>query len=126
MLLSSRLKATQDRPEIKVVKEYGNLLLVKCYAGLINQVFMNILANAIDAIEESFVNKDAIHSVFIRERRKGKGQSRIITEVTPDEKNVLIQIADNGIGMSENVKPKIFDQFFTTKSVGKGTGLGLA
>jgi len=126
MLMSSRLKATQDRPEIEVVKKYGDLLLVECYAGLINQVFINILANAIDAIEESFVNKNAIDSVFTRQRTEGKGQIRIITEVTPDEKNVLIRIADNGIGMSEDVKQKIFDQFFTTKSVGKGTGLGLA
>ncbi|MGI2908446.1 sensor histidine kinase [Tolypothrix sp. VBCCA 56010] len=111
MILSSRLKQTQKHPEIEVVKEYANLPLVECYAGLINQVFMNILANAIDAIQ-SFV--------------KEKGQIRITTEVTADEKSVLIRIADNGVGISEDVKQKIFDQFFTTKPVGNGTGLGLA
>lgn len=97
MLLGSRLKATQKRPEIEVVKEYGNLPLVECYAGQINQVFMNILANAIDAIEEPFANNDL--SLV-----KDKGQIRIATVVTPEKKNVLIRIADNGIGMSENVK----------------------
>ncbi|NEU75036.1 response regulator [Hassallia byssoidea VB512170] len=111
MILSSRLKQTQNYPEIEVVKQYGNLPLVECYAGLINQVFMNILTNAIDAIQ-SFV--------------KEKGQIRITTELTPDEKSVLIRIADNGVGISEDVKQKIFDQFFTTKPVGNGTGLGLA
>jgi two-component system NtrC family sensor kinase len=112
MILSSRLKQTQKYPEIEVVKKYGNLPLVECYAGLINQVFMNILTNAIDAIQESFV--------------KEKGQIRITTELTADEKSVLIRIADNGVGISEDVIQKIFDQFFTTKPVGNGTGLGLA
>ncbi|GAX41118.1 two-component hybrid sensor and regulator [Tolypothrix sp. NIES-4075] len=111
MILGSRLKQTQKHPEIEVVKKYANLPLVECYPGLINQVFMNILANAIDAIQ-SFV--------------KEKGQIRITTEVTADEKSVLIRIADNGVGISEDVKQKIFDQFFTTKPVGNGTGLGLA
>jgi signal transduction histidine kinase len=112
MILGIRLKQAQKYSEIEVVKEYGNLPLVECCAGQINQVFMNILANAIDAIQESFVQK--------------KGQIRITTEVTPDEKSVLIRIADNGVGISEDVIQKIFDQFFTTKSVGNGTGLGLA
>lgn len=111
MILSSRLKQTQKHPEIEVVKKYGNLPLVECFPGQINQVFMNILTNAIDAIQ-SFV--------------KEKGQIRITTELTADEKSVLIRIADNGVGICEDVKQKIFDQFFTTKSVGNGTGLGLA
>jgi len=112
MILGSRLQQTQNHPEIEIVKEYGNLPLVECCAGQINQVFMNILANAIDAIQESFV--------------KEKGQIRITTEVTADEKSVLIRIADNGVGIPEDVRQKIFDQFFTTKPVGNGTGLGLA
>ncbi|MBD2605291.1 hybrid sensor histidine kinase/response regulator [Scytonema hofmannii FACHB-248] len=112
MILGIRLKQAQNYSEIEVVKEYGNLPSVECCAGQINQVFMNILANAIDAIQESFVQK--------------KGQIRITTEVTPDEKSVLIRIADNGVGISGDVIQKIFDQFFTTKSVGNGTGLGLA
>jgi signal transduction histidine kinase len=111
MILSSRLKQTQKHPEIEVVKKYANLPSVECYAGLINQAFMNILTNAIDAIQ-SFV--------------KEKGQIRITTELTADEKSVLIRIADNGVGICEDVKQKIFDQFFTTKPVGNGTGLGLA
>ncbi|MGI8501819.1 MAG: hybrid sensor histidine kinase/response regulator [Hassallia sp.] len=112
MILGSRLQQTQNHPEIEIVKEYGNLPLVKCCAGQINQVFMNILTNAIDAIQESFVNE--------------KGQIKITTELTPDEKSVLIRIVDNGVGISEDVRQKIFDQFFTTKPVGNGTGLGLA
>ncbi len=130
MILSSRLKATPKRPEIEVVKEYGDLLLVECYAGLINQVFMNILTNAIDAIEEGIGNREWGMDVT-RDSQFPIPNSRfpkiwIRTSVTGDQKSVLIRIADNGTGMSEDVKQKIFDQFFTTKSVGKGTGLGLA
>ena len=112
MILGIRLKGTQKHPEIEVVKEYGNLPSVECCAGQINQVFMNILTNAIDAIQESLVQE--------------KGQIRITTELTPDKKSVLIRIADNGVGISQDVIQKIFDQFFTTKPVGNGTGLGLA
>ncbi|MEH2427536.1 MAG: ATP-binding protein [Nostoc sp.] len=111
MILNHRLTATPNQPEIQIVKKYGDLPLVECYAGQLNQVFMNILVNAIDAIEESLV--------------KNEGQIRIHTEFT-DEKQAIIQISDNGIGMSEEVKQRVFDYMFTTKPVGKGIGLGMA
>ncbi|HBB30358.1 MAG TPA: hypothetical protein DDZ80_23575 [Cyanobacteria bacterium UBA8803] len=98
-------------PGIEVVKEYGDLPLVDCYPGQLNQVFMNILCNAIDAIEESLV--------------QGKGKIWIHTEATPTNW-VTVRITDNGLGMSETVRKQIFDPFFTTKPVGQGTGLGLS
>ncbi len=123
MILSSRLQATNHRPAIEVVKEYGELPLVECYAGQINQVFMNLLANAIDAIDEKSQDwektKDTSPQCFIP-------KIRIRTEATDDYTNVVISIFDNGAGMSEDVKNKIFDQFFTTRPIGQGTGLGLA
>lgn len=117
MILNNRLKATPERPGIEVVRKYGELLPIDCYAGQINQVFMNILSNAIDAIEESII--------------KGKINTKhptiwIKTQLNSDDQSVLIMIKDNGIGMSLEVQQKIFDQFFTTKPIGKGTGLGLA
>ncbi|MEH2129016.1 sensor histidine kinase [Nostoc sp.] len=112
MILNHRLTATPNQPEIHILKKYGDLPLVECYAGQLNQVFMNVLVNAIDAVEESFLLKN-------------EGQIRIQTELT-DEKQVIIQISDNGIGMSEEVKQRVFDYMFTTKPVGKGIGLGMA
>ncbi len=116
MLLEHRLKARPNHPEIKVIKEYGNLPLVECYAGQLNQVFVNILANAIDALEqgnqeESFNSQLPI--ICIR------------TEMLSSE-DVVIWIADNGPGMSEQVRQRLFDPFYTTKPVGKGTGMGLS
>ncbi|MEH2370400.1 sensor histidine kinase [Nostoc sp.] len=111
MILNHRLTATPNQPEIQIVKKYGDLPLVECYAGQLNQVFMNVLVNAIDAVEESLV--------------KNEGQICIQTELT-DEKQAIIQISDNGIGMSEEVKQRVFDYMFTTKPVGKGIGLGMA
>ncbi|MFN6464804.1 MAG: ATP-binding protein [Nostoc sp. DedVER02] len=111
MLLNHRLTATPNQPEIQIVKKYSDLPLVECYAGQLNQVFMNILANSIDAIEESLV--------------KNQGQICIHTELA-NEKQVIIQIYDNGIGMSKEVKQRVFDYMFTTKPVGKGIGLGMA
>ena len=116
MLLEHRLKAKLNHPEIKVIKEYGNLPLVECYAGQLNQVFLNILANAMDALEvchleESF--NDELPTICIR------------TEMLSSE-HVLIWIADNGPGMSEQVRKRLFDPFYTTKPVGKGTGMGLS
>ncbi len=118
MILNHRLTATPDQPEIQIVKKYGDLPLVECYAGQLNQVFMNVLVNAIDAVEESLVIS---HPSLV----KNQGQIRIRTELT-DEKQVIIQIYDNGIGMSEDVKQRVFDHMFTTKPVGKGIGLGMA
>jgi signal transduction histidine kinase len=116
LILQNRLKEKSDRPAIEVIKEYGNLPLVECYAGQINQVFMNILSNGIDALEQrhrSSTFDDRSPTIRIR------------TQVF-NAPWIAVGIADNGVGMTEAVKSKIFDPFFTTKPVGKGTGLGLS
>jgi predicted ATPase/signal transduction histidine kinase len=117
MILKHRLKANETRPEIKVIREYGNLPQVECYAGQLNQVFMNVLGNAIDALDES--NQGRPYAGIAN-------QITIKTEIYGDKKQAVIRIKDNGVGMSEAVRDKIFDDLFTTKEVGKGTGLGLA
>ncbi len=119
IILGSRIKATSIRPNINIVKEYGELPLVECYTGKLNQVFMNLLSNAIDAIDELINQVETITN-------KQSPTIWIRTAVTSDEKSILIEIADNGIGMPEEVKQRMFEQFFTTKPLGKGTGLGLA
>jgi predicted ATPase/signal transduction histidine kinase len=119
LLLQNQLKAKPENLGIEIVKEYGNLPMVECYAGFLNQVFMNIIRNAIDAIEESWVNYP-IASISNK-----KSQIRIGTSLI-NSNQVEIRIADNGAGMTEEVRQKVFDPFFTTKPVGSGTGLGLA
>jgi predicted ATPase/signal transduction histidine kinase len=119
LLLQNQLKAKPENLGIEIVKEYGNLPMVECYAGFLNQVFMNIISNAIDAIEESWVNSP-IASISNK-----KSQVRIRTSLI-NSNQVEIRIADNGAGMTEEVRQKVFDPFFTTKPVGSGTGLGLA
>ncbi|WP_242020711.1 ATP-binding protein [Microcoleus sp. FACHB-1515] len=118
MILQSRLKATPKRPAIEVVRKYGSLPLVECYAGQLNQVFMNLLTNAIDAIEDAYLQSVAI---------VGEGRLGIITiQTAAIDQQVFIQIRDNGSGMSEEIQRRLLDPFFTTKPVGKGTGLGMA
>ena len=119
LLLQNQLKAKPENLGIEIVKEYGNLPMVECYAGFLNQVFMNIISNAIDAIEESWVNYP------LASISKKKSQVRIRTSLI-NSNQVEIRIADNGAGMTEEVRQKVFDPFFTTKPVGSGTGLGLA
>ncbi len=114
MILGHRLKAFSSRPNIEVVKEYGNLPLVECYPGQLNQVFMNILSNAIDALDEA-IDMQKISNPAIA----------IITKVV-DGKTIEIRITDNAMGIPEDIKQKIFDPFYTTKPVGKGTGMGLS
>lgn len=111
MILQNRLKARHQHPGIEAIKEYGNLPLIECYAGQLNQVFMNILTNALDALDE-------------REQEETK-TIRISTTLYNSEL-VRICIADNGCGMTEEVKKRLFDPFFTTKPVGKGTGMGMS
>ncbi|MEZ2278319.1 MAG: AAA family ATPase [Microcoleus sp.] len=120
MILQHRLKANPDRPLIQVVKEYGNLPKVKCYLGQLNQVFMNILANAIDCFEEA--NKGRSFD----EIELAPNIITIKTQIDDEHQIVVIKIGDNGRGISEEVVARIFDHLFTTKGVGKGTGLGLS
>ena len=118
LILKHRLKANEHRPEIEVVTEYGNLPKIECFPGQLNQVFMNILANAIDALDESNIGKSFVEI--------NADTNRITIATSLDNSGIQISIADNGRGMSEEVKQKIFEHLFTTKGVGKGTGLGLA
>ena len=120
LILQNRLKAccisgsgrnSIPRPAIEVVKDYGNLPPIECYPGPLNQVFMNLLSNAIDAIEDV---PDRIGCITIR------------TRVNANYSGVVIRIADNGLGMTPEAKAQLFDPFFTTKPIGKGTGLGLS
>jgi signal transduction histidine kinase len=118
LILRHRLKDDEHRPEIQVLIDYGNLPLVECFPGQINQVFMNILANAIDALDElnqgrSFTDIES-------------NPNRITIKTILVGEQVQIYIADNGPGMPEEVRSRIFDHLYTTKTVGKGTGLGLA
>ncbi|OYD95854.1 serine/threonine protein kinase [Nostoc sp. 'Peltigera membranacea cyanobiont' 213] len=118
LILKHRLKANEQRPAIEVITNYGDLPQVECFPGQLNQVFMNLLANAIDALYESN------HG---RSFEEIKANPNCITITTSVENNLVkIAIFDNGKGMDEQVKSKIFDHLFTTKAVGKGTGLGLA
>lgn len=125
MILQSRLKANHERPAIRVVKEYSPLPLVECYGGQLNQVFMNILTNAIDALEDySRYLSDMAEEIPIP-TNKSLLQITIRTELISDHQ-LRISITDNGLGMSEDIRQKIFNPFFTTKSLGKGTGMGLS
>ncbi|MBN3870767.1 MAG: AAA family ATPase, partial [Nostoc sp. JL33] len=111
LFLQHRLQNNSKHPEIAVIQHYGQLPLVNCYASALNQVFMNIINNAIDALEAS--DKNCQPNIIIRTELK-------------EAKKILIRIADNGIGMSKSVQNNVFNPFFTTKSVGSGTGLGLS
>ncbi|MEH2266617.1 ATP-binding protein, partial [Nostoc sp.] len=118
LILRHRLKASETRPAIEVVTNYGNLPQVECFPGQLNQVFMNLIANAIDALDESNNGRS-----FAEVQAN---PNCIIIQTSVENEMVKIAIADNGKGMNESVKQKIFDHLFTTKAVGKGTGLGLA
>ena len=114
MILQNRLKAKPNFPGVEVIKKYSNFPLVECYPSQLNQVFMNILVNAIDALEE-VISKN---NYFIP-------QITIVTQkINPN--TIRIFIEDNGFGIPQNINSKLFDPFFTTKDVGKGTGLGLS
>ncbi len=116
LILKSRLISTTTHPEITVIKDYGKLPLVHCSAGQLNQVFMNILNNAIDALLSTEQNVKLTTT---------QPEIRIHTAIL-DENLISIQISDNGPGITEEVCSKVFDPFFTTKAVGQGTGLGLS
>ncbi len=155
MILQNRLKAKGESPEIEVIKEYGTLPPVECYPGQLNQVFMNLISNAIDALEEgpAFEGASSVEALALAKRGvvqrleegapsgesstlaiAGEGLFSLASRFLPcihicTEANgdrVVIRITDNGAGMTEEVKQQLFNPFFTTKPVGKGTGLGLS
>jgi hypothetical protein len=114
LIVQHRLQDKTNYPPIEVIKEYGDLPEVTCYAAQMNQVFMNILNNAIDAIEKS-IDMEAIIE---------KPQIKISTKL--EQQKIVISIADNGCGIPEEMRSRIFEPFFTTKQPGQGTGLGLS
>ncbi|WP_445636888.1 histidine kinase [Nostoc sp. DSM 114161] len=119
LILQNRFKAKPERPKIEILKEYGKLPLVECYAGQLNQVFMNVINNAIDALDTWNAQRSQ------QEIQNNPSQIIISTKII-DNNRVVVKIADNGPGMTQEVKQKLFDPFFTTKPVGQGTGLGLS
>lgn len=120
LILKYRLKANEFRPEIEVIKDYGELPEISCFPGQLNQVFMNILANAIDIFDE-------MAQWFSYEVLQEKSPKiTVSTQTLAHQEGVEIRISDNGKGISDCVKARIFDRLFTTKEVGRGTGLGLA
>jgi signal transduction histidine kinase len=156
MILHSRLKAKPGHLGISIIKEYGDLPLVECYPGQLNQVFMNLISNAIDALEEKM--KCELLDVTTNQSQTVTNFSPTITintglvgrdsptsHLTPhtlleptvgeclpknnsdmEVSHIFIRIADNGSGMTQKTQQQLFEPFFTTKPVGKGTGLGLA
>ncbi|MCC5661005.1 HAMP domain-containing protein [Nostoc sp. XA010] len=119
LILQHRLKDETQRPAIEVIKNYGNLPLVICYPGQLNQVFMNILSNAIDALEDA--NQQRTPTEIASHPNKIWIHTRLLSE-----KQIMISIADNGLGVPDTTLTRLFDPFFTTKDVGKGSGLGLS
>ncbi|BAY30577.1 multi-sensor signal transduction multi-kinase [Nostoc carneum NIES-2107] len=120
LILKHRLKASKSRPAIAVIKNYGEIPQIKCYPGQLNQVFMNLLANAIDALEETNIGRS------FEDIQAHPNYITITTSLSENSQQVIISIQDNGQGMTAEIKQKIFTQLITTKPVGKGTGLGLA
>jgi len=119
IILGNRLKASVDQPAIELIKKYSNLPKVECYAGQLNQVFMNILANAIDALEDVNAKRTDVEI-------KANPSQIVIETSLINSQWVQIAIADNGTGIPLSVQQQIFDPFFTTKPVGKGTGMGMS
>jgi len=114
MILQHRIKPKHEHHGIEVIKQYANLPKVVCFAGQLNQVFMNLLANAIDALEEGVIKGEV-----------SAPQIKITTKIL-DSDCIAIHIVDNGMGIPKELQRRLFDPFFTTKPVGVGTGLGLS
>lgn len=122
ILMGSRLQGDGNRPPIQTIVKYDNLPFVECYPGQMNQVFMNILANAVDTLEEALSSSSKsqhyVPTIWIRT------EVRLNDDRSPE--SIAIRIADNGLGIPEAIQHRVFDPFFTTKPVGKGTGLGMS
>ena len=119
MILQNRLKARSNRPEILVQRDFDDIPSIDCYGGQLNQVFMNLLSNAIDALDETMTKQRRENGLISLEP-----MIRIRTKMM--DAALSIHIIDNGSGMTEEVRSRLFDSFFTTKPVGKGTGMGLS
>lgn len=119
LILQHRLKEKHKQQEIAIIKDYGNLPVIECYVGGLNQVFMNILSNAIDALHQREIE-------YLKGEIEKQLSSIIIHTQVKNEESIVISIKDNGSGITEEVQTRLFDPFFTTKPVGKGTGLGLS
>jgi two-component system NtrC family sensor kinase len=134
MILQPRLKENPDRSGIEVIKNFGELPLIECYSGDLNQVFMNILNNAIDALEErikqdySFLPKIWIRTKTLRNHLSlaHRHEPKDISQQIAKNQRIVINIADNGKGILPHIQRRIFEPFFTTKPSGKGQGLGLS
>ncbi|MBD2579580.1 ATP-binding sensor histidine kinase [Oscillatoria sp. FACHB-1406] len=120
LILKYRLKANEQRPAISVIKNYDRIPAVECFPGQLNQVFMNILANAIDALDEVAQKRGYL------ELEVHPQKIEVCTQLNREQNKVEIRIKDNGDGIAEELQERIFEHLFTTKGVGKGTGLGLA
>ncbi|MDZ8055595.1 MAG: sensor histidine kinase [Aulosira sp. ZfuVER01] len=117
LIIKHRLKKNNKHPEIQIIKDYGKLPMINCLPGPLNQVFMNLLINAVDAL------RDCHHQHLDSQK---KPQIYIKTTLNQEGTHAIIHIRDNGIGIPKEIQEKIFGYAFTTKPVGKGTGLGLA
>ncbi|VXD23494.1 ammonium transporter [Planktothrix paucivesiculata] len=123
MILKNKLKPQGKLTGIEVIKEYGNIPLIECYPGPLNQVFMNLISNAIDALHDSMMQDK--FSLISCDKSKIQPQILIRT-LSINNQRIIVEIADNGLGIPKEIRSKLFDPFFTTKPVGKGTGLGLS
>lgn len=122
LILKSRLKGYGDMTDIEIIKNYGEVPPVDCYAGQLNQVFMNVISNAIDALRERDRSREP------EDMLEDPSTITITTRIVEqgDYSRAVISIKDNGAGIPDDIKNRLFDPFFTTKQVGSGTGLGLS